>query len=48
MKLPVCCGKEMKVNLNLGRFVEAGCEKCGDVVYIKKIGETNRPIMIDD
>lgn len=48
MKLPTCCGKEMKINMDLGRFLEVNCNKCGDVVYIKKVGETNRPILIDD
>lgn len=47
MKLPMCCGKEMKVNLELGRFIEVQCNKCGDVIYLKKYA-ADKPVMIDD
>lgn len=35
MRLPVCCGSEMTSVTELGRFVEAVCDSCGDVVYVK-------------
>lgn len=47
MELPVCCGKQMSSNLELGRFVEVQCEKCGDIVYVKKYA-SQRPVMLDD
>ncbi len=47
MSLPVCCGKEMKVNVEVGRFIEVKCSGCGDVVYIKKYSQ-QKPVMIDD
>ena len=47
-KLPTCCGSEMKVSMELGRFLEVQCQKCGDVIYIKKYEAENRPIMLDD
>ncbi len=46
-EFPMCCGKQMKPTLELGRFTEAKCENCGDVVYIKKYSET-RPVLLDD
>ncbi len=46
-KLPSCCGNEMRVTLELGRFVEVQCGKCGDVVYIKRYS-TQKPVLIDD
>ncbi len=47
MSLPVCCGKEMKISMEVGRFVEAKCSECGDVVYVKKYSAA-KPILIDD
>ena len=47
MKLPMCCGNYMKKSLELGRFLEAQCEKCGDVIYIKNT-ELQKPILLDD
>lgn len=47
MELPECCGSEMKSNMELGRFVEAKCNRCGDVVYIKRLSEL-KPQLIDD
>ncbi len=35
MALPRCCGEEMKINTEVGRFVETRCIRCGDVVYIR-------------
>lgn len=46
--LPSCCGRSMKINLELGRFLEVKCGKCNDVVYVKKTGDMNRPALIDD
>jgi hypothetical protein len=46
-KLPTCCGSKMNVSLELGRFVEVQCLKCGDVVYIKNT-EVHKPVLIDD
>jgi len=47
MKMPKCCGKEMQINMEMSRFFEAICTKCGDTVYIKK-DEITKPQMIDD
>lgn len=47
MGLPMCCGTAMKPGLELGRFTETKCQKCGDVIYIKKLAET-KPVMLDD
>ena len=46
-EVPMCCGKEMKINIETPRFLEVQCEKCGDVIYIKKKDE-QKPVMIDD
>ncbi|MCX6819284.1 MAG: hypothetical protein NT129_04785 [Candidatus Aenigmarchaeota archaeon] len=46
-EIPVCCGKEMKINLETSRFIEIQCESCGDVIYVKKI-DSQKPIMLDD
>ncbi len=46
-ELPLCCGKEMKSTMELGRFTEAKCDNCGDVVYVKKLSE-NKPVLLDD
>ncbi|MFH0832155.1 MAG: hypothetical protein V1900_00315 [Candidatus Aenigmatarchaeota archaeon] len=48
IKIPVCCGKKMKINMELGRFVEVQCDKCGDTVYIKKYSDAQKPVLIDD
>ena len=45
--IPSCCGKEMRINIETPRFLEVQCEKCGDVVYIKKNVE-QKPVLIDD
>ena len=47
MELPVCCGKGMKLRMETTKFLEVGCERCGDTVYLKKTGVL-RPQMIDD
>ncbi|MBI4170592.1 MAG: hypothetical protein HY514_02775 [Candidatus Aenigmarchaeota archaeon] len=47
MSVPKCCGVEMGVNVETGKFVEVQCKMCGDVVFVKK-GETNKPQMLDD
>ncbi len=47
MKLPECCGAEMHPVMELGRFVEAKCNRCGDVVYIKRLS-SSVPQLIDD
>ncbi|HLD84024.1 MAG TPA: hypothetical protein VI979_04190 [archaeon] len=47
--LPSCCGRAMITSLELGRFLEAKCQKCGDVVYVKKRSvEGNKPVLLDD
>lgn len=33
---PKCCGQEMEASLELGRFTEMKCRKCGDVAYVKR------------
>lgn len=47
MALPQCCGSEMKANMDLGRFTEAQCTKCGDIVYVKRLS-ASKPVMLDD
>lgn len=47
MPMPICCGKEMKITIETGKFIEAECKECGDVVYVKK-DSFERPQMIDD
>jgi hypothetical protein len=36
MKTPKCCGENMNANMDLGRFVEVMCRRCGDIIYIKQ------------
>ena len=45
--IPSCCGREMKINIETSRFIEVQCEKCGDIIYLKKNGP-EKPVMIDD
>ena len=45
--LPKCCGKIMKIVNDGIKFSEVICEKCGDVVYVKKSVE-GLPQLIDD
>ena len=47
-EIPKCCGKEMRINIETSRFVELRCEKCGDIVYVKKDAATQKPVMLDD
>ena len=47
MSLPRCCEKEMKIVMETGKFLEAHCEVCSDVVYVKK-STGARPQMLDD
>ena len=47
LKLPKCCGREMNIKLDLGKFWEAHCDICKDVVYVKK-SDVPRPQMLDD
>ncbi len=47
MQVPRCCGMDMKIRMETMRFIEAECQKCGDVVYIKK-GAEIKPQLIDD
>lgn len=47
MELPQCCGTEMNPVIDLGRFIETKCEKCGDVVYIKRLAHI-KPVLLDD
>lgn len=37
----------MKENMLLGRFIEAKCGRCGDIVYVKNLSRA-LPQMIDD
>ena len=46
--IPSCCGRKMKLNLELGRFLEILCEECNDIVYVKAYSENRKPIMLDD
>ncbi len=47
MELPQCCGKGMKPVMELGRFTEAKCDKCGDIVYVKRYSQ-QKPVLLDD
>ncbi len=44
---PKCCGREMSVKLDMGKFWEVHCGVCDDVVFVKK-SEIPKPEMIDD
>jgi hypothetical protein len=46
-RFPVCCGHEMIVIMDIGKFFEIQCSTCKDVVYMKK-SETSKPQLIDD
>ena len=46
-KMPKCCGREMKISIETPRFIELQCEKCGDIVYVKK-DAAQKPVMLDD
>ena len=46
-KFPQCCGQEMKIRTDLGKFIEIYCNACGDTIYIKK-QEVPKPQMLDD
>ncbi|MFA4819485.1 MAG: hypothetical protein WC613_00835 [Candidatus Aenigmatarchaeota archaeon] len=46
-KLPKCCGREMKMNMETVKFLETQCDLCGDVVYLKK-EKIERPQLLDD
>lgn len=47
MELPLCCGTSMKLHMDLGRFTEAKCQTCGDVIYVKKYSQ-KKPVLLDD
>lgn len=47
MQAPKCCGREMRPNMETPKFLEMGCDICGDVVYVKK-DRAERPQMLDD
>ncbi|HLC67638.1 MAG TPA: hypothetical protein VJI12_02025 [archaeon] len=47
MSLPRCCEKEMRIIAETGKFLEAHCEVCSDVVYVKK-SVSAQPQMLDD
>lgn len=42
MSLSECCNTEMVVTMELGRFVEMKCAKCGDLVYLKQYSKNYR------
>jgi hypothetical protein len=46
-KLPRCCGQDMQIKLDLGKFIEVQCQQCKDTVYIKK-EEIPKPQLLDD
>lgn len=46
-RFPVCCGMEMMKNIETSTFIEIGCRKCGDVIYMKK-DIPLRPELLDD
>lgn len=48
MDIPECCGTKMKINIETSRFIELQCEKCGDIIYVKKEDNAQKPVMLDD
>ena len=46
-KAPECCGQQMNVRTDMGRFLEVFCEVCKDSIYVKK-QDAAKPQMIDD
>ncbi|MBS3050691.1 MAG: hypothetical protein J4400_00895 [Candidatus Aenigmarchaeota archaeon] len=46
-KVPSCCGQQMTIRTDLGKFIEACCEICKDSIYVKK-QDISKPQMIDD
>lgn len=42
-----CCGKEMEIKMDIGKFLEVHCSICNDTIYIKK-PEMPKPQMLDD
>lgn len=38
--LSKCCCEEMVTTVELGRFVEMQCTKCGDLVYMKQYSQS--------
>ena len=47
MKVPVCCGKEMKINMETPLYIEVECKTCGDAIFVKK-DNIKKPQLIDD
>ena len=47
MNMPKCCGREMNLRIDLGKFWEAQCDVCSDTIYIKK-KEIPKPQMLSD
>ena len=47
LDLPKCCGIDMRMKLEMGKFLEVECEKCKDVVYVKKESSL-KPQLLDD
>jgi hypothetical protein len=46
-EIPECCGRRMKAWMETSSFIELSCEKCGDMVYLKK-SQSLKPALIDD
>ncbi len=45
--IPVCCNRKMNIVIETTKFYEAHCDKCSDVVYVKK-DDIEKPIILDD
>jgi hypothetical protein len=45
-RMPKCCGQDMGIRMNLGRFWEIQCRTCRDTAYVKK-AEIPRPQVLE-
>ncbi len=46
-RLPQCCGQDMRIVMESALFLELYCDKCNDVIYLKK-KDIPKPQMLDD
>ena len=46
-KFPQCCGHDMRIKTDLGKFLEVCCDVCSDVIYVRK-QDASKPQMLDD
>ena len=46
-EIPACCGKTMRIHVEMPLHYEVRCDTCDDVIYVKK-EKKNKPVMLDD